>query len=200
MNCKIDGCNRDIMYKKQKVCQKHYFRFMRYGTYDLTSVRKIRTENPAGYQRIYEPKHKLANKDGYVYEHRKVFFDSGKDASSCSLCSKDITWKNLHIDHIDNNVRNNDITNLRPTCRGCNTFRGHSSTSMGKLLLTHNGKTLTCHGWARQDGVIVTGHTIMRRFKDGYSAEDAIYGERKTHHNTKSKKPNVMHDEVRGIR
>ena len=73
MKCKIDGCTQNARYKKDQVCQKHYFRFMRYGTYELTSVRKYRIENPAGYQKIYEPSHFLAGKDGYVYEHRFVY-------------------------------------------------------------------------------------------------------------------------------
>lgn len=37
MKCKIDGCNREAMYKADCVCQMHYFRFMRNGTYDLLS-------------------------------------------------------------------------------------------------------------------------------------------------------------------
>ena len=35
MKCKIDGCTQNARYKKDQVCQKHYFRFMRYGTYEL---------------------------------------------------------------------------------------------------------------------------------------------------------------------
>ena len=84
MKCKVDGCERNADYQSQQVCQKHYFRFMRNGHYDLKTVdernpynrsRKYRTQNPAGYQKIYEPNHPLAQKGGDVYEHRFVEFD-----------------------------------------------------------------------------------------------------------------------------
>ena len=136
MQCKIDGCGRDATYLKAQVCQKHYFRFMRYGTYELTKagLRKYRLTNPAGYQKLYEPTHILANKDGYVYEHRFVYFNSGKQINKCEMCGCDINWGDCHIDHIDNDVTNNNINNLRAVCRGCNVFRAHDTTTMGDFL------------------------------------------------------------------
>lgn len=32
---------------------------------------------PSGYVRVWEPSHPLANRDGYVLEHRKVVHDAG---------------------------------------------------------------------------------------------------------------------------
>lgn len=188
MKCKIDGCDEEVMYKKDSVCQKHYFRKMRYETYELTSKRKYRIQNPAGYQKIYEPNHKLSNKDGYVYEHRFVYFNEGESIDKCKLCKKSISWDNLHIDHIDEDVTNNNIENLRPLCRACNTFRGHNDCSMGGTFIEYNGEKLTPSQWARKKDVKVSQGTIKRRFLKGMSPYDCIYGERKTHKETITKK------------
>jgi len=79
MKCKIKGCVKESVYKKDQVCQKHYFRHMRTGTYELVPSRKYRIENPAGYQKIFEPSHELADSIGYVYEHRFVYFNHNKE-------------------------------------------------------------------------------------------------------------------------
>ena len=83
--CSIGGCTHNVMYSGKQVCQKHYFRFMRYGTYDLTRGPKRRTQNKAGYQMIPSNDHPLAMKNGYVYEHRMVYFDSGLFDGKCSV-------------------------------------------------------------------------------------------------------------------
>ena len=193
MKCKIDGCTQNARYKKDQVCQKHYFRFMRYGTYELTSVRKYRIENPAGYQKIYEPSHFLAGKDGYVYEHRFIYAQSGRQMHSCEMCGKEIDWETSHIDHIDNDVTNNKIDNLRAVCRGCNVFRAHTATSQGKIFITLGDVTLTPTAWARQPDVSVSPTTIRRRFLNGASAYDAIYGDKTTHRDSIAKKKELKY-------
>lgn len=62
-----------MMYAAQRVCQKHYFRFMRKGHYDL-EPRSHRIENAAGYQMLWDPKHPLAGKLGYVFKQRAVLY------------------------------------------------------------------------------------------------------------------------------
>jgi len=126
--CKVTGCDRISMYKAKDVCQKHYFRFMRNGTYDIVNTKSYRLENPKGYQMIYEPSHQLAQKaKGYVYEHRFVLFnDSGESISKCEICKSHWCWYdvyNSHVDHIDKNVKNNNVNNLRPLCNSCNVSR-----------------------------------------------------------------------------
>lgn len=195
MKCKIDGCDNKVMYKKDNVCQKHYFRKMRYGTYELTSVRKYRLQNPAGYQKLYEPNHPLSNKDGYVYEHRMTYYDFDKNVTECALCNIDINWKTLHIDHIDEDVTNNKLSNLRPLCRACNTFRGHNDLSMGKTFIEYNGEKLTPSQWARKEDVKVSQNTIKRRWDKGLTSYECIYGERKTHCKTNTKKTKTKYRE-----
>ena len=188
MQCKIDGCCGVVKYKRDGVCQKHYFRKMRYGTYELTTTKKYRLQNPAGYQKLYEPNHPLSNKDGYVYEHRMVYYNSGKSVDNCAICNRDINWKTLHIDHIDKDVTNNNLDNLRPTCRNCNTFRDLKTDILSNNVIECRGLKLTLAQWARRDDVEVAANTIRFRLMNGIAVEDAIFGKRKTHHNTKTKK------------
>jgi len=199
MKCKIEGCNKEAVYKTYSVCQKHYFRFMRYGTYELTSKRKYRIENKRGYQKIYEPNHELSDSTGYVYEHRFIYHKVFKTVNNCSMCGVSINWKNCHIDHIDNDVTNNDILNLRATCRSCNVFRGHTPTSQGKYFIDICGVKMNVHAWGRQEFVEVSSATIRRRLKSGLSPYDSVFGERKTHTNTETKKTLCKTDDLRGI-
>lgn len=207
MQCKIDGCDRDADYQAQCVCQKHYFRFMRNGYYEKKKFieypdrgKKYRYSNPAGYQLIYEPDHPLAQTGGYVYEHRFVYFNQVNTiVSKCKECGNPITWDSCHIDHIDEDVSNNHRLNLRALCRGCNVFRGHSTTSMGKYFLTIDDRTMTAAAWARQDDVQVAGATILHRKRRGMSDYDAIYSKRLTHHSTNTIKLECKYDKERGI-
>lgn len=199
MVCKVGGCNKDVRYKEQQVCQMHYFRMMRTGSYEKKQ-RKYRIQNPAGYQKLYEPTHLLANSDGYVYEHRFIYFNEiSIEVDKCKLCKDKITWKNCHIDHIDEDVSNNKRENLRALCRPCNTFRGYNEDSVGTLIEC-GGKKLTIAAWARQGGVKVAGNTIRTRLKKGMNTEEAIYGERQTHQNTKTKVLKMKFDKMRNIK
>lgn len=199
MNCSIYGCERKVMYKAQSICQMHYFRFMRNGKYDLliasekkkgaaNSGRK-RAQNAKGYQMLYEPLHPLAMKTGYVYEHRKVIYEKfGNILPDCELCNKPISWETAHIDHKNNDVTDNDLENLRPLCRACNTFRGHSHTSMTKNIIFINGVGKSAHAWSRVEGVNVSGITIKRRLRQGFTPYEAAYGEKSTHLNSRPSK------------
>lgn len=186
MKCKIEGCERDAMYTDQCVCQMHYFRFMRNGSYELKpKSRAIRIVMPGkGYIRLYEPSHPLADTQGYVSEHRKVVYSRiGETLSCCELCGKPVTWSDVHIDHIDKNVQNNSPENLRPLCRPCNTFRDYpEQVSMpGRISVTYNGETKTPEEWSRDVSVSVSGHVIRNRLKSGMSIEQALFSPKKTH-------------------
>lgn len=182
--CVIDGCDRDVMYPSRGICQMHYFRHMRTGSYERKErSRKLRLENPAGYQKLLKPEHPLADSHGYVYEHRFVVYEAiGEDMGGCAICGKAITWKTCHIDHIDENVRNNAPSNLRATCRWCNTSRGRKAEHEYDYAtgITMDGVTMTPTEWARQSCAAVNAATIRRRFKAGWPPRDAICTPSKT--------------------
>lgn len=185
MQCKVDGCDRDAHYKADQLCQKHYFRQSRYGTTELTRTRKERLENPQGYQWIYRPDHPLRHqKSGYVAEHRAVLYaDLGEGPLACELCAKPLTWKTCHVDHIDEDVRNNARANLRPTCSRCNTRR--SMPAPVEWNRTHciefEGVRLTPAEWARDPRVKVCGRQIVLRKMAGMSDEQALFAPKITH-------------------
>lgn len=187
MKCKVDGCDRNALYKEAQLCQKHYFRQWRNGTTELVRSRKYRQQNTKGYQWIYEPNHPLRHKtSGYVAEHRFVLYATiGDNPFSCELCGKPLTWETCHVDHIDTDVTNNSIDNLRPTCSACNTWRGIGAPATWTRThkIEFEGEKKTPAEWARDPRVSVCGHQIILRKKAGMSDEDALFSPKKTHKN-----------------
>ncbi len=194
MQCSVEQCEKPVRYKAACLCQKHYFRQWRYGTTetklqtkkrDLGFTRQPRVSMPVrGYQRLYLPDHPLADTQGYVAEHRKVVFDRiGHSLHSCELCGKPETWATVHIDHIDNNPRNNDPANLRPLCRPCNTFRDYPErhTMKGNHAIELDGVTLTANEWSRAGGGYLSHNAIVCRIKSGMTAEQALLTPKTTH-------------------
>jgi pyruvate-formate lyase-activating enzyme len=121
--CKVTGCSGEI--DRKGYCSKHYMRQWRNGTTDKIQSRKPRTIHSGGYILIDKPDHPLADSTGYVYEHRYVFYGVyGGGPFHCFWCGAPINWKNMHIDHYDNDVKNNSIENLNPSCPQCNQSRG----------------------------------------------------------------------------
>lgn len=191
MECKVKDCCRPAHYKDQRVCQMHYFRFMRNGTYDLIRSRKYRISNPAGYQALYIPDHPLASSNGYVYEHRKIVFNKYRyDLPDCENCGKESSWEGwvTHIDHIDNDVTNNNESNLRVLCNGCNVKRSDKPKHdhAGRHSITFDGETKTPAEWARDERVDVAGSTIVNRKALGMSDYDALFAPKKTHNGNQS--------------
>ncbi|EDJ2117581.1 HNH endonuclease [Salmonella enterica subsp. enterica serovar Kentucky] len=193
MKCKIDGCDRECRYMEQQVCQKHYFRMMRYGTYELTKHGKGKgiSANAKGYVMIKEPSHPLAMKNGFVYEHRKaVYAKFGEHLPPCELCGKYVTWANAHIDHKDDRVNNNNPDNLRVLCNACNVMRSRihipSHTRKNSHAITFNGETKTPAEWSRDPRVSIAGNTILFRLRKGMSVEQALFGQKLTHRGKKA--------------
>lgn len=188
--CHVDGCERIAMYKGEALCQKHYFRRMRNGHYGLNSnpmapgERKMAHSN--GYIMLRYPGHPLAQKHGGLFEHRYVMYQKyGDNLPPCEFCGKESRWhsRDTHIDHIDCDKTNNDIGNLRVLCNPCNVSRSKKPPHTHKhtTSITIDGKTMTSTEWARIPGVLVSSNCIRDRIRRGFSARDAVYGEKKTH-------------------
>lgn len=186
MKCKINGCERDAMYVAQQVCQKHYFRFMRYGTYELTAPpARYRYTHSSGYQLIHEPSHPLANSTGYVYEHRKIMYEKyGDNLPDCELCGKATSWEpyTTHIDHINKDKSDNREENLRVLCNPCNSQRDVNHADRGGVIVLEiGGIRKTANQWSKDKNANHTYRSIVRRFLSGMSAQEAVFGENKTH-------------------
>lgn len=204
MKCRLDGCEKDAMYKKEQLCQMHYFRRIRNGDFELKKcseykrpvVRggKYRISNPRGYCLVKEPGHHLAQKNGYVYEHRKVLFDAvGNDANKCEMCGADWSWESIyysHVDHIDGDVTNNTLDNLRPLCNTCNSRRNLAPlhTRKNSMAVTIDGVTKTPSEWSSHENCFVSHQTIKRRIESGFDPADAVFGKSKTLKSAKHKK------------
>ena len=184
--CHIKGCNRDSMYKKKDLCQMHYFRFMRTGSFELVDSGDLSHVTSNGYTVVHRPEHPLARGTGYILQHREVLYNSiGESTPDCALCGCKTSWEiyKFHVDHIDEDKSNNDISNLRMLCNSCNVGRTKKTQceAAGRISVTINGETKTPQEWSRVDGVAVSGTTIRRRLKGGASHYDSVYGKRLTH-------------------
>lgn len=191
IKCRIEGCDREAMYKEKALCQKHYFRIMRNGHERLLVSKPnekglrnaaARLITPNGYVKIHSFNHPLA-RNHYVFEHRFIMYKKyGDKLPPCECCGKEIDWNNSHIDHIDKNKLNNVEENLRPLCRGCNTKRTERSTIP---RFEYQGKMMTLTQLAKLDGVTVGRHQVKIRLDSGMSLEDALFMPKITHKQTK---------------
>lgn len=186
VHCKVEGCKRLARYPSLGVCQKHYFRFRRNGSYDLLQKepRKLRRQDPRGYWQLYLPDHPLSDSTGYVWEHRKLVYDRyGIALPDCELCGKHITWETAHIDHKDETPSNNDPENLRPLCRVCNVSRTPRSNL---VMLTVNEVSKTAAEWSRDPQVNFCYQSILRRKALGMSDSEALFGKKLTHNGNRA--------------
>jgi hypothetical protein len=175
--CIVEGCEKPIRSSKSIYCEMHYGRVRRGVRLDVASVPKGRYEYSQGYVVVLANTHPLADNRGRVYEHRKVFYDAhGEGPFRCHVCQAEVNWEGMHVDHLDDDPRNNVVQNLAPACPACNQWRGKdrravAGSANAKPILAF-GEDQTIAEWSRRYGVPHT--TIRRRLADGWLTERAI--------------------------
>ena len=177
-DCKTEGCLNKANRTGAGLCEACYGRMRRKGTVDYSNINvPYRTVQSAGYLRLREQNHVLSDSTGSVYEHRFVYHKHfGDGPFKCNWCGKEVNWFDMHIDHLDDNVTNNNIENLVASCPTCNQHRGFQKmckTQRAKgTQLTYNGKTMCVSEWAVEVGITVA--SLQYRLKHGWSIERAL--------------------------
>ena len=173
--CSVEGCEKKARRQSSPYCEAHYMRMYRNGTLDKKIEPKPHMHTH-GYVLTPASGHPLARGSSHAYEHRVVYYDAHGDGPfSCHWCKKEVTWGNLHIDHIDDNRANNAIENLVPSCAFCNQQRGRhkaQQTWAKRTGITAFGKTKTLSQWSREYGI--SRASIQNRIKQGMAPEEAI--------------------------
>lgn len=176
--CTADGCDAPTRSIGSLYCEKHYMRQRRKGELGL-HVPPIVVEHSGGYLLEHAPGHAVqsASGKGRVYQHRKVFFEEHGDGQfQCHVCDAPLTWPDLHVDHLDDNPKNNALDNLKPACPTCNQWRGKAKMAR---TMRARAKQISAFGearclseWARHVGLPMT--TLRRRIKAGWTLEEAL--------------------------
>jgi len=81
----------------------------------------------------------------------------------------------MHIDHLDDDKKNNDVSNLVASCPECNQKRGQykiQNSWRKRVGVTALGTTKTMNEWAKHAGI--SRQSLINRLKLGWSFEDAI--------------------------
>ncbi|MBC3948309.1 HNH endonuclease signature motif containing protein [Pseudomonas folii] len=157
--CSCDGCEKPA--KGLGLCSMHYTRQARYGTLERTRKRTPSYIHTQGYVVEHAPDHPLSNSAGEIYQHRRIFFDLfGEGPFNCFGCSQVLIWSVMQIDHIDEVKSNNDPSNLRPACSGCNTRRSRNRMIETKRLNSkkvYRGRQMTLSELATIKGMTIPG-------------------------------------------
>ena len=122
--CSHDGCENVANRVSHGLCETHYYRKRRTGSTsrEMPSYRHM-TSN--GYVMLSGINHPLRRSNGYVSEHRYVAYSVyGPDCSDCFWCGAACTWKNCHVDHLNDIKDDNRPENLVIACASCNRIRG----------------------------------------------------------------------------
>lgn len=87
------------------------------------------------YSGFYDRTHPLSCKSGYVGEHVDALFQFiGPGPHPCHWCGRMVNWRRLdehgehlrlHVDHINDQRKDNRISNLVPSCFRCNVSRNN---------------------------------------------------------------------------
>ena len=195
--CSIIGCDTFSRYKLDDVCQKHYFRMRRTGSYRLSGKKLKNGErkpvlDASGYVLVLNKECPISRKSGLILEHRLIVYGVyGDNMPSCDFCGKRSSWdsRSSHVDHINEIKSDNRPENLRVLCNGCNTRRTKRSEHKykGNYSAEWMGEVKTPEEWGRDERIPIQGSTIRQRLNRGLSVEDAFFSKKATHKNKPKK-------------
>lgn len=133
--CGVHKCNRPATRTKGTLCEVHYYRNRRTGSFDERPKAGPWVDHQ-GYVVEWNPSHQLAYPhSGQVRQHRRVAFDEyGIGPHLCFWCGSGINWDDLHVDHLDSDRENNELDNLRLSCGGCNSTRALAQAFFNRIL------------------------------------------------------------------
>lgn len=121
--CTVQDCSNKQV-GKHGLCEMHYARRRSTGSLHRASP-KHRYKTGAGYIKVLDRAHPIADAGGYVYEHRKIMYDThGGDCPCCVWCGVDVDWRTAVVDHLNEAKDDNDPSNLVVACSDCNRARG----------------------------------------------------------------------------
>jgi hypothetical protein len=177
--CTVDQCGNETRSLNSKYCEKHYYRIRRNGSVDLKPF-NIRIKHSGGYDLVYSPNHPLrqGHVGNYEYEHRVVYYNNhGVGPFACHWCGDAVSWQTLHVDHLNDNKKDNRIENLVASCAICNQHRGvgkmtSSMRSLYGVWLEFQGKRRMLTDWAKHVGI--SRSSLQWRIKSGWTIERAL--------------------------
>ena len=173
--CSVDGCSSPATREGAQLCEMHYTRKRRNGYTDPIK-RPVETKQSAGYILQIANGHPIARGKFRAYQHRIVYYDHcGAGPFKCHWCNTSVTWDDLHIDHVDDDIKNNDISNLVASCATCNKARGsHKALAKwrDKTGIALDGIKKTINEWSSHYGI--SRSAIQWRVRNGWAIEAAI--------------------------
>lgn len=125
--CTVPGCNNYAKRSKDTYCEKHYGRLRRNGNLKGPEPRLELVKHQSGYMLKHAPDHPLAQKYGFVPEHRLVMYEKlgDQDHFNCHWCDAVLNgWDDVVIDHLNEDKADNNPDNLVISCNTCNRIRG----------------------------------------------------------------------------
>lgn len=174
--CTVAGCDKPPRSRTSPFCEACYYRNRRNGFPEkLPPTATMFIEHERGYIMVYAPDHPLATKS-HVLEHRLVMYaDRGGGPFDCHWCGKQVTWKTLHVDHLDGIITHNEPANLVPSCQPCNMTRGNPWEKSRRAVspaIKFNGEDLTISQWAARLGI--KSASLRLRLANGWPLERAL--------------------------
>lgn len=168
--CSVDGCGKSAQNMSCGYCAMHYARIRRTGRLEIRVPDELVTHS-GGYKLLYSPGHPLTARTvkTRVYEHRAVYYEHNGDGPfECVHCGVTVTWDTMHVDHLDDDPANNNISNLGASCPRCNTTRSHwkvkrTQRARSRWQVTWNGVTKHVGDWAEQ--LRLPTHTLKYRLE-----------------------------------